>query len=130
MGKEDVAASGESHGGMSYSTFDEGMTFDERQDEVRKSLNISTKEWRWMKFSQKVRDHIRDYVVELYGDWPDEHMEGMNTEQIIGKMSHYFKRLGKVEKVKGEGQQLLDLFKICHYCQYLADKMEGWEYKE
>ena len=80
-----------------------------------------TIQWRW--FSSLVEQHIEQYVVEQYGDLPDEHIDSMNIEQIKGKMSSYVQRIGKILRTRGKQAAARDLFKIAHFCCYELDKM-------
>lgn len=77
----------------------------------------------WRQFSALVEKHIDQYVIEQYGDFPDEHIEGMSIEQIKGKMSSYVQRIGTILRTRGKQEAARDILKIAHFCCYELFKM-------
>lgn len=71
----------------------------------------------WANFSVLVDDHIRDYVISQYGDYPDKMVEGFTAEKIQMKLESYVSRIGKGQR--GHEDQLRDCLKIAHFACYL-----------
>lgn len=88
---------------------------------VKVQPSKKTIQWRW--FSSLVEQHIEQYVVEQYGDFPDPHIDGMTIEEVKGKMSSYVQRIGKILKTRGKKEAARDLFKIAHFSCYELAKM-------
>lgn len=76
-----------------------------------------------MDFALEVTNHINNYVVPQYGDFPDEHIEGMSLEEIKGKLSSYVQRIGKAHVNGGMERAITDMHKIAHFACYAANKL-------
>jgi len=84
-------------------------------------MNLKVSQWNI--FSKNVCSHIRDYVIPQYGDFPDEHIDGMSLEEIKGKISSYVQRMGKVHIHRGYKGAVQDMFKIAHFACYAAFRL-------
>jgi len=68
-------------------------------------------------FSRHVIDHIQNYVVPQYGDFPDKTIAKFTPEKIQGKLEAYVDRIGKSSR--GPEDALRDCLKIAHFAAYL-----------
>jgi hypothetical protein len=84
---------------------------------------MSNKGMEWRLFSGVVEQHIEQYVVQMYGDHPDKHIDAMSIEEVKGKMSSYVQRIGNAAKVRGKKDAMRDILKIAHFCCYTFFKM-------
>lgn len=76
-----------------------------------------SKIWQWFLFQEKVDEHIRQYVIPQYGDFPDDIVEGFTVEKIQAKLEAYVRRIGK--SARGKEDAFRDCLKIAHYACYL-----------
>lgn len=90
--------------------------------------NISEKTRQWLIFSNKVANHIENYVVPQYGDLPDPMVEEYTVEAIKSKLTHYVGRIGR--GVRGITEEKRDCLKIAHYMCYLLEILEKKEVNE
>lgn len=77
---------------------------------------------KWIMFSGAVEDHIENYVVPQYGDEPDDIAAGYSAEDCIKQVQKYAARFGRNSR---SGQQKLDLYKMAHYLQMAANKLDS-----
>jgi len=82
-------------------------------------MEVQTKTQQFTQFYHKVFKHIKDYVLPLYGDFPDPHVHGMTEEQIKAKLLHRVGRIGSIENVRGKEEAIRDTLKIAHEACYL-----------
>jgi len=95
---------------------------------ILQPISAKSNQWRW--FSRLVEQHIEQYVVLQYGDFPDEHIDGMSIEEVKGKMSSYVQRIGKILLTRGKKEAARDILKIAHFCCYqLAKMVEEYDLK-
>ena len=66
----------------------------------------------WEVFSVTVLNHVQNYTVPQYGDYPDDQVTGWTVEDCIKNIAKYANRFGKQQR---KGQERLDLMKIAHY---------------
>lgn len=71
----------------------------------------------WRQFSKIVENHISDYVVSQYGDFPDKNLEQSNEVKIQAKLEAYVNRIGR--SARGKDDALRDALKIAHSAAYL-----------
>jgi len=81
----------------------------------------------WQAFSAQVEKHIDEYVLPQYGDFPDEHINELTIEAIKGKLSSYVRRIGTVDKHRGEFGAVQDMYKIAHFCSFVWQKLNAKE---
>lgn len=72
-------------------------------------------------FTFKVIDHIYNYTVPQYGDKGGDQCTNFTRQDFETQIKKYANRMGKNSR---QGQDKLDLLKICHYCQMLYDLIE------
>jgi len=78
---------------------------------------IMTKLEQWKQFSKIVEDHIKNYVVGQYSDYPDKMVEGFTPEKIQMKMEMYVGRIGRGQR--GKEEEARDAIKMAHFMTYL-----------
>ena len=83
---------------------------------------IMTKRSEWKEFSQKVYDHIGNYCIPQYGDYPDAEIEEWTISDIKAFLRQYVNRIGTT--VRGPEQAKQDALKIAHYGCLLLSKLE------
>lgn len=80
----------------------------------------------WIKFSDLVRNHITKYTVPQYGEKNIDLMSGWSYLQCMESIKKYACRCDSNQR---EGQNILDLYKICHcaciaYWKFLNEEEE------
>ena len=83
-------------------------------------LSMSKRSDLWDAFARSVRDHINDYTVPQYGDYPDDLLEEFSAENCVRAIEKYVRRYGKNSR---PGQAQLDMLKIAHYASEAYRKM-------
>ena len=83
---------------------------------------MKTKLSEWVEFSLEVDDHIENYCIPQYGDYPDEMIEGWTVENIKTQLEKYVKRIGV--DVRGVEEAKRDTLKIAHYACLLLKKID------
>ena len=68
-------------------------------------------------FSKEVLNHIENYVVPQYGDFPDKTIAKFTPDKIQGKLEAYVDRIGK--SARGPEDGLRDCLKIAHFACFL-----------
>ena len=86
---------------------------------------MTTKIDEWAIFSAAVMDHIDEYVVPQYGDYPDEMIEEFNLRDIQKQLGRYVKRIEFSSR--GIEDSIVDSLKIAHYACYLHTKLKEIE---
>ena len=71
----------------------------------------------WREFAQAVEDHIRDYTIPQYGDYPHDQMSRFTDDDIKTSIARYENRRGK--GARGIAEEMRDCLKIAHYYQCL-----------
>lgn len=83
----------------------------------------------WQEFMWAVGNHIREYTVKQYGNWPDDQMTGFSDEFMAEQIKRYENRRGR--GARGLEEERRDCLKIAHYTQVIEtgqmDRIEGWE---
>ena len=81
-----------------------------------------TKEFQWNRFSNITANHIRNYVIPQYGDFPDKTIAKFTPEKIQGKLEAYVDRIGKSSRGIEDAKR--DCLKIAHFACYLFALLE------
>ena len=81
----------------------------------------SNKSQQWQGFSEQVDDHIENYVVPQYGDYPDDMAENFTTADIKAQLQRYVGRIGS--NARGPVEAHRDCLKIAHYACLLRSKI-------
>ena len=76
----------------------------------------------WQRFAERVSEHIEEYTVPQYGDYPDDNVSEWSAQDCVKQIEKYARRFGSNKR---PGQERLDLLKIAHYAQIAAHKLEG-----
>ena len=82
---------------------------------------MSEKRIQWEKFSTEVGNHVDNYVVKQYGDFPDAMIESFSVDDIKRELNRYIHRVGK--NSRGHIEDIRDCLKIAHYACYLKQKL-------
>jgi len=82
----------------------------------------SAKVRQWVKFNAEVMDHIEDYVIPQYGDYPDPAVEGWTQKDIKSFLEKYVQRIDAGARGRVEAER--DCLKIAHYACYLYGKLK------
>ena len=77
---------------------------------------------RWEDFSFEVQDHIENYTVPQYGDYPKDQMTSFTVDEFLMNMKRYLNRIGR--DARGKENSILDCRKIAHYACELCYKLE------
>lgn len=75
---------------------------------------ISQRGQDWIRFSEKVLNHIEEYTVPQYGDKGDDHITECSVPICLDHAKKYVSRYGRQSR---EGQQTLDFLKMAHWTQ-------------
>ncbi len=73
----------------------------------------SNRKKQWDVFSEMVGNHIEEYTVPQYGDWPDDQLEKFTVHDILTNMKRYINR-GESNQ-RGWEDGILDCLKLAHY---------------
>lgn len=73
-------------------------------------------------FSDIVSNHIQEYVIPQYGDFPDKTIAKFSPEKIQGKLESYVDRIGKSSRGLEDAKR--DTLKIAHFACYLYAILE------
>ena len=76
-----------------------------------------SKSEQWRQFADIVEDHIGNYAIVQYGDFPDKTIAKYNLEKIKGKLEAYVDRIGR--GARGQDESIRDAIKISHFGAYL-----------
>lgn len=85
----------------------------------------SKREMLWDLFANHVADHVANYTVPQYGDFPDDNVNKMSVETLQEQIKKYTARFGT--NARGKEDQLLDLIKIAHYASIIWCREVGFE---
>ena len=75
----------------------------------------------WTGFAHTVADHIENYCVPQYGDFPDDQMTTASIEDIKHDMQRYINRMGR--NSRGTEESIRDMLKLAHYACIAANKI-------
>ena len=74
-------------------------------------------------FFLRVLDHIEDYTVPQYGDYPHDQMVDASIEEVKGNIKRYLNRIGT--NARGNVETIRDCHKMAHYAAILERKLIG-----
>ena len=77
----------------------------------------------WNEFSPLVADHVENYTVPQYGDYPYDQMTAFTIEEIVMNMKRYLNRA--LSNQRGIEESLRDCLKLAHYASELWAKKKG-----
>ena len=76
----------------------------------------------WTKFSGMVLDHVENYTVPQYGDFPHDQAEGFSIPDIVLNIRRYLNRAES--NARGRAEAKRDCLKIAHYACLLYLRIE------
>lgn len=78
----------------------------------------------WLVFSDIVVDHIDNYTVRQYGDYPNDQLSDWTPEQCLEAVQRYLNRNLKGTNARGPQETLRDMIKIAHYANVAYEKFQ------
>ena len=85
---------------------------------------LSERAMNWLVFSDKVVDHIDNYTVRQYGDYPNDQLASWTPEQCLEAIQRYLNRNLKGTNARGDQELLRDMIKIAHYANVAFEKFQ------
>lgn len=79
----------------------------------------------WSIFADEVANHIENYTVRQYKDFPDDQVTSWDENALKIQIEKYLNRLDSNQR--GDMDANMDLFKIAHYAQLIWSKRLGFE---
>jgi hypothetical protein len=76
----------------------------------------------WQPYAAAVAEHIREYTIGQYSDWPMDKCTAYTVEDCLKQIDKYHLRQGKNVR---PGEDARDLLKIGHYCAMTYTKTAG-----
>ena len=67
----------------------------------------------WLDVCLDVLDHIENYTVPQYGDYPNDQLTEWTDDEILSSMKRYLGRAGKGQR--GSSEEVRDMLKLIHY---------------
>lgn len=81
------------------------------------------REAEWLLFAELVRNHIVDYTIPQYGDWPNDQLEQTWTADDCKKaVEKYLGRMGR--NARGAVEAERDFLKMAHFICTMFYKMK------
>jgi len=77
----------------------------------------------WQDFAGMVDEHIEEYTVPQYGDYPEDQLMDFEVRDIIKNMQRYLNRFES--GARGIDETKRDCFKLAHYSSELWARVEG-----
>ncbi len=77
----------------------------------------------WVTFAGRVLEHVEQYTVPQYGDYPDDQMTHSSIEDIRHDMTRYANRM--TSNARGQEEALRDMMKMAHYACIAYSKIKG-----
>ena len=88
---------------------------------AEKEFKLSNRGEEWASFSQEIANHVENYCVPQYGDFPDDQMTRASIDNIKHNMSRYVERMGR--NSRGREEALRDMKKMAHYACIAYNKL-------
>lgn len=79
----------------------------------------------WSIFADEVANHVENYTVKQYGDFPEDQASGWDEHLIKEQIQKYLNRLDSNQRDDMDAN--MDLIKIAHYAQIIWSKRLGFE---
>lgn len=76
----------------------------------------------WWNFSEDVEEHIQEYTIPQYGDYPQDQLTTTTNECIVHDMKRYLNRFGKGQR--GHREAMRDMLKIAQYAGVLYNRLQ------
>ena len=91
----------------------------EYEDAMNMEMSSRGKEWTY--FADDVLNHIEEYTVPQYGDYPDDQLTTFSIEEIGAQLKRYNSRIDS--NSRGFEEAARDCLKIAHYACVLRSKI-------
>lgn len=91
----------------------------EFDEEVNEKMPNRANEWE--EFSDVMWDHVVEYTVPQYGDYPNDQLTAFSIEEVAAQLKRYVNRIGS--NSRGHGEALRDCLKMAHYACILRSKL-------
>lgn len=75
----------------------------------------------WAVLSPAVVQHIRDYTLPQYGDYPDDQLQSCSVGDMMFSIKRYVLRMGK--NSRGADEDKRDLLKMAHYAGLVYNRI-------
>lgn len=82
---------------------------------------MKNKKQEYAAFALEVIEHIENYVIPQYGDYPDKMIEGFTVADIKAQLARYVGRIGT--NARGQQEAERDCMKMAHYACLLLMKL-------
>jgi len=79
----------------------------------------------WSEFYWRVRNHIAEYAVPQYGDYPNDQLTNFSLDDIKTNMMRYINRMGR--NARGKEEALRDMLKVAHYASVAYEMIDHAE---
>lgn len=76
----------------------------------------------WYNFADNVSEHINNYTIPQYGDYPNDLLTSTSNECIVHDMKRYLNRFGKGQR--GCKEAMRDMLKIAQYAGVLYNRLQ------
>lgn len=76
----------------------------------------------WWNFSDDVEEHIQEYTIPQYGDYPQDQLTTTTNECIVHDMKRYLNRFGKGQR--GIKEAMRDMLKVAQYAGVLYNRLQ------
>lgn len=86
---------------------------------------MSARGIQFLEFVEDVLDHIENYTVEQYGDYPNDQMTNATPEEILHNMTRYINRAKT--NARGPVEADRDILKMAHYACILRLRIKQIE---
>jgi hypothetical protein len=97
-----------------------GFIADNNREES--SERVSNRVAEWDEFSAMVREHIAEYTVKQYGDYPNDQATSWSAEMCAKTGAKYGARFNTNQR---SNQTLLDMIKMAHWACLAWRKAQG-----
>lgn len=86
---------------------------------------VAVRTYMWNMFSGMVADHVQNYTVNQYGDYPNDNVTNWSRDDCLKQIEKYVKRF--YTNARGVDELNKDLLKIAHYCSLAYFKNNNLE---
>lgn len=106
---------------------DEVVTQMAKEDNIEPdpSMIKSNRGRMWGIFSDEVANHIENYTIKQYKDFPEDQVTRWDEHILKEQIQKYLNRLDSNQR--GDMDANMDLIKIAHYAQMIWSKRLGFE---
>jgi len=84
-------------------------------------MKQSNRATQWANFSLEVYNHIENYTVPQYGDFPNDQANNFKVRDVVQNMRRYLNRMETNQR--GTVERHRDCYKLAHYACILMQKI-------